>query len=100
MQPESDDVFPREFPVSEPSAIEAVVPPAPVPEKKPFWGYLDLALVLGLLFAFVAVIMIGAAGFVLAVPSLRQDQGPLLLPTQLAVYAAVYVSLGLVFRFR
>ena len=100
MQPESDDLNPPEFPVSEASILDAAVPPAPVPEKKPFWGYLDLALVLGLLFALVAVIMLVAAGFVLAVPSLRQDQGPLLLPTQLAVYAAVYLSLGLVFRFR
>lgn len=100
MQPESDDLTPPEFPASDASVVDTAVPPAPAPEKKPFWGYLDLALVLSLLFALVAVIMLVAAGFVLAVPSLRQDQGPLLLPTQLAVYAAVYLSLGLVFRFR
>lgn len=100
MQPEGEDLTRPEFPVVEPSVVDAVVPPAPVGEKKPFWGYLDLALVLGLLFAFIAVIMLVAAGFVLAMPSLRQDQGPLLLPTQLGVYAAVYLSLGLVFRFR
>jgi membrane protease YdiL (CAAX protease family) len=100
MQPDGEDLTPAEFPASEPSVLDAVALPAPVPEKKPFWGYLDLALVLGLLFAFVAVIMLGAAVFVLAIPSLRHDQGPLLLPTQLAVYAAVYFSLGLVFRIR
>ena len=100
MQPESDDLIPAEPSMIEPAALDAPVPDAPTPEKKPFWGYLDLALVLGLLFAFVALILLVAAGFVFALPSLRQDQAQLLLPTQIALYAAVYLSLRLVFAMR
>jgi membrane protease YdiL (CAAX protease family) len=95
MQPESDGLLPIG-----PAPIEDPVPEAPVPEKKPFWGYLDLMLVLGLVLAFVAVILLGAAGLVFAVPSLRQDQAPLLLPTQIALYAAVYVSFRVVLGLR
>ncbi len=100
MQPDSDDLMPAEPAFSEPAAIEALVPEAPVPERRPFWGYVDLALVIGLLVAFVAAILLGAAVFVFALPSLRRDQGPLLLPTQIALYAAVYLSLRLVFGLR
>ncbi|MFL6451622.1 MAG: CPBP family intramembrane glutamic endopeptidase [Bryobacteraceae bacterium] len=95
MQPEGDDLFPVE-----PAPIDDPVPEASVPDKKPFWGYMDLALVMGLLFAFIALILLAAAGLVLALPSLRRDQGPLLLPTQIAVYAATYFSLRVVFGLR
>jgi membrane protease YdiL (CAAX protease family) len=95
MQPESDDFFP-----AEPAPIDDPVPEASVPEKKPFWGYVDLALVFGLLFAFIALIFLAAAGLVLALPSLQRDQAPLLLPTQIAVYVAVYISLRVVFGLR
>jgi membrane protease YdiL (CAAX protease family) len=100
MQPESEDSIPFEPSAAEPAAIDETLPEAPAPEKKPFWGYLDLALVLGLLFAFVALILLAAAGFVFALPSLRRDQAQLLLPTQIALYAAVYLSLRLVFAVR
>src|SRR3954447_11467671 len=100
MQPESEGFIPAEPVSAEPAEIEPPVPEIPVPERKPFWGYVDLALVLGLLLAFLAAIMLGAAAFVFAVPSLRRDQGPLLLPTQIALYAAVYLSIRLVFALR
>lgn len=100
MQPESDDLIPAEPAPTEPAAIEELAPEAPAPERKPFWGYVDLALVMGLLLAFLAAILLGAAVFVFALPSLRQDQSPLLLPTQIALYAAVYLSLRLVLGLR
>lgn len=100
MQPDSDDLIRAEPGITEPPDIESLLPDRPIPEKKPFWGYVDLVLVLGLLFAFVAAILLGTAVFVFALPSLRQDQAPLLLPTQIAMYAAVYLSLRLVFGLR
>src|SRR3954463_16362506 len=95
MQPENDDLIPIE-----PAPIDDPVPESPVPEKRPFWGYVDLALLVGLLLAFVAAIFLGAAGLVFSLPSLRQDQAQLLLPTQIALYAAVYVSFRVVFGLR
>ena len=95
MQPENDDLFPVE-----PAPIDDPVPETSVPEKKPFWGYMDLVLVMGLLLAFVALIFFAAAGLVLTIPSLRRDQAPLLLPTQIAVYVAAYLSLRIVFGLR
>jgi membrane protease YdiL (CAAX protease family) len=100
MQPDSDDLISAEPAGADLLIPEASVPETCVPEKKPFWGYVDLALVFGLLFAFVALIIMGAAGMVFAVPSLRRNQGPLLLPTQIAVYAAVYLSLRVVLGVR
>ena len=95
MQPESDDLIPME-----PAPIEDPMPEVSVPEKRPFWGYADLALVFGLLVAFVALILLAAAGLVFALPSLRRDEAQLLLPTQIALYAAVYISLRLVLGLR
>src|SRR4051812_49598115 len=97
MQPESEDFIPAEPVSAEPAEIEPPVPETPVPERKPFWGYVDLALVLGLLLAFLAAIMLGAAAFVFAVPSLRRDQGPLLFPTPISPLASVYLQIPLAF---
>lgn len=105
MQPESDDLIPMERapiedPIPEAAVPELLVADPLVPERRPFWGYVDLALVFGLLLAFVAVILLVAAGLVLALPSLRQDQAQLLLPTQIALYAAVYLSFRVVLGLR
>jgi uncharacterized protein len=97
MQPESDNLMPVE-----PAPIDDPVPAAPVPvvERSPFWGYADLALVIGLMVAFVAAILLAAMGVVFAIPALRQNEAQLLLPTQIALYGAVYLSFWIVFGLR
>jgi membrane protease YdiL (CAAX protease family) len=73
--------------------------PAP-PPREPFWGYTDLALVLGMLVAFL-VLMVSAIGALAFVnPKLRTDPTPLVLPTQFALYAFIYLSFWLDFRSR
>ena len=91
-----------EIPTIETEAGE--VPPASAPpvirEHDPFWGYTDLALVLGILIGFV-VAMIGAVGaLAFFYPKLRTDPTPLLIPTQIALYAFVYLSFWLDFKTR
>jgi membrane protease YdiL (CAAX protease family) len=73
------------------------VPASDAPARVPFWDYLDLALVLGLLVASVFVILLLVGGLVFIYPRLKTDQGPLLLPTQFVLYAFVYLSFRIVF---
>lgn len=84
-------------------APEQISPPVvapPAPARQPFWTYMDLALVLGMLVAFVVLIMAGVAIAAVADPRLRTDQTPLVLPTQLALYAFIYLSFWLDFKTR
>lgn len=83
MLPEQTDV-PHEQPI-----VERPLPPAPV--REPFWGYADLALVFGLLL--LASVLIGTVVIVLAFfyPGLRNDQTPLIVPTNLAFYVCLYI---------
>ena len=74
-------------------------PPLPVP-REPFWGYTDLALVFGLLIVSVAIILGAVAAAVAFRPALKEDPTPILLPTQLALYAFLYLCLRLVFGLR
>lgn len=80
------------------------VPDSPLaarhPIREPFWGYADVALVIGYLFIGVVLIVFGVAVFAFLYPRLRTDPTPLLLPTQLALYAFVYLSLRLVLGMR
>lgn len=92
MPPDENDGIPLE-PELVSNEIEA-------PKRTPFWGYVDLALVVGLLFAFIAVILFITGVFVFAYPHLRENQAPLLLPTQIALYIAVYLSLRIVLGLR
>ena len=89
MPPETEGFFPTE-PVFEPD------PPA----RTPFWSYLDLALVIGLLVASIIIILLVVGAFIFVYPSLKYNQGPLLLPTQFALYAFLYLSFRLVFGLR
>jgi len=84
------------------AAPEEVVPEsAPVlPERVPFWGYGDLALVMGLLFAAMVLIGLVAGGLLYAYPKLQTDQTPLLVPMNLVLYGALYLSLWCAFKFR
>ena len=92
MPPETEGLSPLE------SAINASAPEMPV--RVPFWGYLDVALVMGLLVASVAIILLVVGAFVFMYPNLKYNQGPLLLPTQFALYAFLYLSFRLVFGFK
>ena len=81
---------PEEIVLTEPAA----------PAREPFWGYLDLALVMGLLFASIAAIVVVCGALTFAIPALRDDPTPLLLPMQFALYASIYICFFLVFKFR
>jgi membrane protease YdiL (CAAX protease family) len=67
------------------------------PARVPFWDYLDLALVIGLLVTSIFFILLVIGGFALVYPKLKTDQGSLLLPMQFVLYAFVYLSFRLVF---
>jgi|SRR5579875_2571104 len=89
MPPEQAEILPPE-----PSLV-----PTPV-EREPFWGYTDLALIIGLLVASI-VLMLIVVGFISAYkPSLRNDPTPLILPTQFALYGLIYVCFAVVFGMR
>jgi uncharacterized protein len=74
--------------------------PAAPPVREPFWDYVDLALVMGLLFASIAVIVLVCGALAFAVPAFRNDPTPLLLPMQLVLYLFIYICFFLVFKFR
>ncbi len=74
--------------------------PAPPLKREPFWGYQDLAIVLGLLFAAMALIVAGAAAATVFWPHLKQDPAPLLLPTNLALYVLLLLIFKFVFQSR
>lgn len=101
MQPDPRDLSP----------VDPALPPSPEvqgepaiepvrPRREPFWGYDDLALVIGLIVAGLAVIGVVIAVIAIYVPSLRTDPTPILLPSNLAVYLIVYVAFRLVFGLR
>ncbi len=106
MQPEELENAPVELtpdPIIEsaPESFAAAETPVEVaPERVPFWGYTDLALVFGLLFAAMVLIGLIAGALMFSVPRLRADQTPLLVPMNLALYGALYLALRLVFMVR
>lgn len=99
MPPEDLPAEPEYVPVIEPETISIAPelqlrPPLP-PKREPFWGYGDLALVIGLMLASMVIIVAGAAAATSIWPHLKNDPKPLLFPTNLAMY----VFLLLVFKF-
>jgi len=88
---------PTEMPPIEP-VIEPVAEPIPQPppERNPFWGYMDLALLIGLLAACMAVIVVGVGIAAYFRPQLTTDPTPVLLPTQFALYLLLYLCFYLV----
>jgi membrane protease YdiL (CAAX protease family) len=74
-----------------------IAPPAP---REPFWGYTDLLLVMGIIFASIALIASVGGVLIFLYPALRDDPTPLLLPVQVAFYGFIYVALLLTFRTR
>ena len=79
---------------------EIVVEEPAAPPREPFWGYSDLALVLGLLVASIALIVLVCGMLAFTVPALRDDPTPLLLPTQFALYLFIYLCFFVVFKLR
>ena len=68
--------------------------------REPFWNYVDLALVFGLLFAFSALLLIVVGLLALRDPKLRTDPSGIAMPVQLAFYLGVYLSFWIAFRLR
>ena len=82
--------------------LETVIVPEPPPSPKrdPFWGYLDLLLVFGLLFAFTVVALVGVGLLAIPFPKIRSDPMSIALPFQIVFYELVYLSFRLVFGIR
>lgn len=91
MQPEPQDTSPAEI---------SPAPPLVRPQREPFWGYDDLAMVVGLIVAGLVVIGLAVAVIANFVPSLRADPTPALLPGNLAIYLLVYIAFRLVIGLR
>ena len=97
MQPEEPEVRLEETGVELPTEAMSAVQPV---IREPFWGYTDLALVLGLLFALSVVVAVGVGLLAIPYPSLRLDPTPLAMPVQIAVYGALYLSFWMVLKQR
>jgi len=81
--------------------LEPVIVPSPQlpqPVREPFWGYLDLAWMVGIVIAGV-VLLFGAAAVLLATSPGLARSGPFLLGIQFLFYGLVYVAFFLVFHF-
>jgi len=72
---------------------EAPAQPEAVAKREPFWGYMDLLMVIGLLIGSVVVIGVAAGLIMFLNPKLRADPTPLMIPMNLVVYGALYLSL-------
>ncbi len=94
-------MLPEEIESGTPDTPEFVEPPAAaLPASEPFWSYADLALVVGLLFAFSAMLVFGVAMLAIPYPKLRTDPTPLALPVQIVFYAGLYASFRLTLGLR
>jgi len=104
MPPDPIETTPTEPVMETPSIAELATPPLespplPVP-REPFWGYLDLLLILGFVCAgLVGIVLLGALLVVIS-PKLKDDPMPMVLPLQLVFYAVVYVGFVAVFKLR
>jgi CAAX protease family protein len=83
---------------SSPESLEPAVTPALTARREPFWGYLDLVWMIGLLFAGMVVLFGAAAALLVLHPTLR-DSGPFLLTIQFLFYGVVYVAFWVIFHF-
>jgi membrane protease YdiL (CAAX protease family) len=89
-----DDFLPVE-PVINVDPLSAEPPP-----REPFWGYVDLLLIIGLGFALVVLFCLPLILFVKSEAALAQNLVILAAILQAGLYGAVYLSIRIVFRFR
>jgi uncharacterized protein len=82
------------------SPVEPVIDAAPPTPREPFWGYTDLLLVMGIIFASIALIALVGGILMFLYPALRDDLTPILLPVQVVFYSFIYLALFLTFRTR
>ncbi len=80
--------------------LEPAIDVAPAPSREPFWDYMDLLLVIGLMVLSIVVILLGTGLFLVLYPRLREDPTPLLLPVQVVFYLFIYLALYFTFRTR
>jgi len=100
MRPEGAEFSPVEPPAElTPAETLPAAPAAPAP-REPFWGYMDLALIIGLLSASAAVILVLVGLLVGLNPRLRDDPTPVAIPMQFALYGLVYLCFRLVLGLR
>ena len=98
MQPENFQDSLRE-PLETSSSAPPFTTPVDPPQREPFWGYLDLAMMIGLLTASIAVLLVFAGLFISAHPG-RQTDPLFLLGTQLGLYVFVYLCFWATFKTR
>ena len=84
----------------QPEDLITLTPPVEQKERQPFWGYLDLLLLVGLLFASMTLVVLLAGAWARFDPRIKNDLTSIALPLQLVVYALVYVCFFLLFKFR
>jgi hypothetical protein len=97
MQPEDiDGVEAAAAPILEPPVMFQ----KPEPEREPFWDYVDVLLIIGLLFASIVVAELLVMGWAYFHPKLKNDLTELALPLQFVAYALVYFCFFLVFKLR
>ena len=78
----------------------AVIDENAVPVRDPFWNYLDLLFVTGLLVAAIVLILLMVGFSALLFPQLKDDQTLLILPVQLLFYLFIYLIFRIVFTLR
>jgi membrane protease YdiL (CAAX protease family) len=97
-----EDLLPEDIPSSPPETVLEAPPLFAIsepPAREPFWGYSDLAVVMGLLFASIALLLVFAGLFISAKPDLKTDP-VFLLTTQFGLYIFVYLCFWVTFKTR
>jgi membrane protease YdiL (CAAX protease family) len=84
----------------QPEDLITLTPPVEENEREPFWGYLDLLLLIGLLFASLIVLGLLAAAWARFDPAIKDNLTVIALPLQLVAYAQIYLCFFLIFKFR
>jgi membrane protease YdiL (CAAX protease family) len=98
-------MLPENVPNSPPQPVETVPNELfssgqpQLPPREPFWGYTDLAMVMGLLFASIVLLLVAAGLFISTKPDLKTDP-VFLLTTQLGLYIFVYLTFWVTFKTR
>jgi membrane protease YdiL (CAAX protease family) len=103
MQPEQEvnesgaPVEPSVAPLHE---LPILSPIFPREEREPFWGYFDLLLIVGLIFASMFLVVLLAGGWIRLHPNLKPESPEIAFPMQFAIYALVYLCFSIVFKLR